>query len=111
MRAPSSYDYALIRVVPSVERGECLNVGVILFCRTLSFLGVRAHLDQERLRALAPDLDTAAVLQHLDVIAHICKGGQETGQLANMSHSDRFPWLLSPRRTVISPPPDHTDPL
>jgi DUF3037 family protein len=107
MRAPSSYDYALIRVVPSVERGECLNVGVILFCRTLSFLGVRVHLDQERLRALAPDLDMAAVRQQLDDIVHICKGGQEAGQLGYMSQSERFHWLVSPRSTIIQPSPVH----
>lgn len=108
MRAPSSYDYALIRVVPSVERGECLNVGVILFCRPLRFLGVRVHLDQERLRALAPDLDMAAVQQQLDDIVHICEGGQEAGQLGYMSQSERFHWLVSPRSTIIQPSPVHT---
>jgi len=107
MRAPSSYDYALIRVVPSVERGECLNVGVILFCRTLRFLGVRIHVDEERLRTLAPDLDMAAVQQQLDDIVQICEGRQEAGQLANMSQSERFHWLVSPRSTIIQPSPVH----
>lgn len=114
MRAPSSYDYALIRVVPSVERGECLNVGVILFSRTLRFLGVRIHVDEERLRTLAPDLDMAAVQRQLDDIVQICKGGQEAGQLAYMSQSERFHWLVSPRSTIIQPSPVHvgmsTDP-
>ena len=107
MRAPSSYDYALIRVVPSVERGECLNVGVILFCRTLQFLGVRIHVDEERLRTLAPDLDMAAVQQQLDDIVQICEGAQEAGQLAYMSQSERFHWLVSPRSTIIQPSPVH----
>lgn len=107
MRAPSSYDYALIRVVPSVERGECLNVGVILFCRTLRFLGMRLHLDQQRLRALAPDLDIDAVQQQLDDIARICKGGQEAGQLGNMSQSERFHWLVAPRSTIVQLSPVH----
>ena len=61
MHAPNSYDYALIRLVPSVERGECLNIGVILFCRTLAYLGVRIYLDKARSLALSPDLDLAAV--------------------------------------------------
>jgi hypothetical protein len=107
MRAPSSYDYALIRVVPSVERGECLNVGVILFCRTQRFLDVRIHLDQERVRALAPDLDLAIVQQQLEDIVHICQGGREGGQLGYMSQSERFHWLTSPRSTIIQPSAVH----
>ncbi len=101
MRALSSYDYVLIRVVPNVERGECLNVGVLLFCRTLCFLGVRIHLDQARVLALAPDFDLAAVQQQLDAIVRICKGGPEAGPLGQMSQSERFHWLVSPRSTII----------
>jgi len=101
VRAPSSYDYALIRVVPNVERGECLNAGVLLFCRTQGFLGVRIHLDETRARALAPDLDLAAVQEQLDDIVHICKGGPEAGPLGQMSQSERFHWLVSPRSTII----------
>lgn len=101
MRALSSYDYVLIRVVPNVERGECLNVGVLLFCRTQCFLGVRIHLDQARVLALAPDFDLAAVQQQLDDIVRICKGGPEAGPLGQMSQSERFHWLVSPRSTII----------
>ncbi len=101
MRALSSYDYVLIRVVPNVERGECLNVGVLLFCRTLCFLGVRIHLDQARVLALAHDFDLAAVQQQLDAIVRICKGGPEAGPLGQMSQSERFHWLVSPRSTII----------
>ncbi len=101
MRALSSYDYVLIRVVPNVERGECLNVGVILFCRTQGFLGVRIHLDQARVLALAPDFDLAAAQQQLDDIVRICKGGPEAGPLGQMSQSERFHWLTSPRSTII----------
>ena len=97
----SSYDYALIRVVPNVERGECLNVGVLLFCRTQRFLGVRIHLDQTRVLTLAPDLDLATVQQQLDAIVHICKGAPEAGPLGKMSQSERFHWLISPRSTII----------
>ena len=101
MHALNSYDYALIRIVPNVERGECLNVGVLLFSRTLSFLGVRIHLDQARLLALAPDFDLAAVQQQLDDIVRICKGEPEAGLLGQMSQSERFHWLVSPRSTII----------
>ncbi len=107
MHALSSYDYALIRVVPRVERGECLNVGVLLFCRTQDFLGVRIHLDPTRILTLAPDLDFPAVQQQLDAIVHICKGEEEAGPLGHMSQSERFHWLVSPRSTVIQTTPVH----
>ena len=107
MHAPNSYDYALIRLVPSVERGECLNVGVILFCRTLGFLGARIHLNATRALALSPDLDLAAIQQQLDSMMLICKGGPEAGDLGKMSQSERFQWLVSPRSTVIQVSPVH----
>jgi hypothetical protein len=108
MRALSSYDYALIRVVPSVERGECLNVGVLLFCRTQSFLAARIYLDPARVLALAPDLDLAAIQQQLDTLVRICEGGAEAGLLGGMSQSERFHWLVSPRSTIIQTSPVHT---
>jgi hypothetical protein len=107
MHAPNSYDYALIRLVPSVERGECLNIGVILFCRTLDFLGVRINLNAARSLALSPDLDIAAVQQQLDSILLICEGGPEAGPLGKMSQSERFHWLVSPRSTIIQISPTH----
>jgi hypothetical protein len=107
MHAPNSYDYALIRLVPRVEREECLNVGVVLFCRTLSFLGVRIHLNVARALALSPDLDLIAIQQQLDTIMHICEGGPEAGPLGKMSQSGRFHWLVSPRSTIIQVSPVH----
>ncbi|HEY6407415.1 MAG TPA: DUF3037 domain-containing protein [Ktedonobacteraceae bacterium] len=107
MHAPNSYDYALIRLVPSVERGECLNVGVLLFCRTLCFLGARIHLDEKRALALAPDLDLAAVQDQLDTMALICKGEPAAVPLGKMSQSERFHWLVSPRSTIIQISPVH----
>lgn len=97
----SSYDYAIIRVVPHVERGECINVGVILFCRTRNFLGVRTYLDEARLLALAPDLDLDAVREQLHLIALLGAGSAEAGSIARMSPSERFHWLVSPRSTII----------
>ena len=107
MLAPNSYDYALIRLVPSVERGECLNVGVILFCRTLDFLGARIYLNATRSLALHPDLDLAAVQLQLDTIMRICEGGPEAGPLGKLSQSERFHWLVSPRSTIIQISPTH----
>ena len=107
MHAPNSYDYALIRLVPSVERGECLNVGVLLFCRTLGFLGARIHLNATRALAMSPDLDLTAIQQQLDTIMHICEGGPEAGPLGKMSQSERFHWLVSPRSTIIQISPVH----
>jgi Protein of unknown function (DUF3037) len=107
VHAPNSYDYALIRLVPSVERGECLNVGVILFCRTLDYLGARTYLNAARALALSPDLDLAAIRQQLDTILLICEGGPEAGLLGKMSQSERFHWLVSPRSTIIQISPTH----
>lgn len=101
MPANSSYDYALVRVVPSVERGECLNVGVILFCRTRQFLCARIELDEQRLLALDPDIDVAVVREHLETIALICEGKAEGGPIAHLSLSERFHWLVAPRSAII----------
>jgi hypothetical protein len=108
MPAPSSYDYAVIRLVPSVERGECINIGVILFCRTRRFLGVLFHLDPHRALALAPDLDMAAVQEHLDTFRLISAGDQAGGQISQLSQSERFHWLVSPRSTIIQVSPVHS---
>lgn len=107
MHARSSYDYALIRLVPSVERGECINIGVILYCPTRRFLGMRLYLDAPRALAIAPDLDLAAAQQQLDTLMHICEGSPEAGQLGAMSQSERFHWLTSPRSTIIQVSPIH----
>ena len=108
MRATSSYDYVIIRIVPRVERGECINTGVILFCRTRRFLGMLVHLDETRLFALAPDLDLAAIQRHLDTLSLVCNGGPEAGYVGQLSQSERFHWLTSPRSTIIQPSPVHS---
>ena len=108
MRALSSYDYAIIRVVPSVERGEFINAGVILFCSTKRFLGALIHLDRQRLTILAPQIDLDAVQQHLATIPRICLGDAEGGAIAHFSQSERFHWLVSPRSTIIQNSPVHS---
>lgn len=101
MPARNSYDYALVRLVPHVERGECINTGVILFCRTQRFLGALTHLDSERALALAPRLDLDVVRQHLDRIPLVCAGGEQAGSIGLLSQPERFHWLVSPRSTII----------
>jgi hypothetical protein len=108
MPAASPYDYAIIRIVPHVERGECMNVGVILFCPTRRFLDALIHLDRQRLAALAPHLEYDTLRSHLDAIPLICRGGTEAGGFSDMSQSERFQWLVSPRSTIIQPSPLHS---
>ena len=108
MPTPTSYDYAVIRVVPRVERGEFLNVGAILFCRTLRYLEARIELDPARLLALAPSLDVAAVERHLAAIPTLCAGGRAAGPFASMTISERFHWLVAPRSAMVQTSPVHS---
>ncbi len=107
MPEPSSFDYAVLRVVPNVEREEFVNVGVILFCRASKFLAVRTHLDTRRLSALAPDLDIALVQAQLDLLPRICAGGTDAGSLGELNQVERFRWLTSPRSTSVQVSPVH----
>ena len=106
MPTPSSFDYAIVRVVPHVEREEFINVGVILFCRTQCFLAARIQVDTRRLLALAPHFDVAKVQAHLDLIPRICEG--DDSPIGRLSQSERFQWLITPRSTVIQVSPVHT---
>lgn len=108
MRELDSYDYAIIRVVPRVEREEFMNVGVIVSCPWRNFLEARIELDEGRLRALDPTLDLDAVRTHTDSIRTICAGGVEAGALARLSQRERFHWLVAPRSTIIQTSPVHS---
>ena len=108
MRAQSSYDYAIVRVVPRVERGEFVNAGVILFCRTRRFLGARIELDAGRLAALAPQLDIPEVARHLAVIPLVCAGGVGAGPIGVLPLAERFHWLVAPRSAMIQASPVHS---
>ena len=107
MGVHSSCDYAVVRVVPRVEREEFLNVGVILFCRSRRFLDARIVLDRRRLGAMSPDLDLAEVADQLELIPVICGGGPSAGPIGALSPAERFHWLVSPRSTVIQVSPVH----
>lgn len=104
----SPYQYAIIRVVPRVDRGECLNAGVVLLCRSKAFIGARTELDEGRLAALAPDVDPATVRPHLTAIELIARGDPAGGPMAAMSVAERFHWLVSPASTIIQPSAVHT---
>ena len=103
----SLFQYALLRVVPRVERGEFINAGVVLYCQDARFLDARVHLDPERLRALDPNLDPEVVLAHLEGAKLVCEGGPEAGAVGLLPPGQRFGWLVAPRSTVVQPSPVH----
>ena len=105
---PDQFAYAILRVVPRVERGEQLNAVVLPFCSRRGFLAVRTELDERRLAALAPDLDPAMVRAHLDALARIAAGDPAGGSVAALEPSERFGWLVAPSSTIIQPSPVHT---
>ena len=102
------FQYAIVRVVPRVERGEYLNVGVVLLSRGHRFLGAKIALDEARLRAFAPGLDVAAVRGYLDAIERIAAGDPNAGPIAGLGQAERFHWLVAPSSTVIQPSEVHT---
>ena len=97
----NAFQYAIVRVLPRVERGECLNVGVILLCRPRRYLGARIALDEARLAAFAPDLDPATIRPHLDAIERIASGDPDAGPIAQLELAERFHWLVAPSSTII----------
>jgi hypothetical protein len=104
----NAFQYAIWRVVPSVERGEALNVGVVVFCRRRSFLEARVLLDEDRLRALSPGLDVDAVRRHLDGMVRVAAGDPAGGAVAKLDQSERFGWLTAASSTIVQPSPIHT---
>ena len=108
MAADYTYDYAIIRVVPRVERGEMINVGVILSCPDVDFLDARVELDEARVRVLDPTLDVTGLRAHLETIPAICRGGPDAGPIGELAQRSRFHWLVSPRSTMIQISPVHT---
>lgn len=108
MPAECAYDYAIVRLVPRVERGETINVGIILSCPERDYLAARIELDVARLRALDAGFDVETARAHLDAIPRVCRGGPEAGALGALPSRARFHWLVSPRSTVIQMSPVHT---
>ncbi|MBE8470893.1 DUF3037 domain-containing protein [Streptomyces justiciae] len=102
------FEYVLLRVVPRVERGECINAGVLVYCRAKGYVGARTHLDEARLRALDPSADVAGIRAALSAVERVCGGGDSAGQAASDDAGRRFRWLIAPRSTVVQPGPVHT---
>jgi hypothetical protein len=105
-RAP--FQYAVVRVVPKVERGEGFNAGVIVFCRPKRYLAARVHLDATLLAHFAPDADPDMVRRHLELIPRLCAGDPTAGPLAALSQPERFHWLVAPASTIVQPAEVHT---
>ena len=108
MPPDSPFSYAVYRLVPRVERGEQINVGVILFSRPLDYLASRTHLEEARVAALWPDLDPALVQPHLEAIERIAAGDADAGPIARLDTTERFHWLVAPSSTIIQPSDVHT---
>jgi hypothetical protein len=105
----SPFAYAILRLVPRVERGEQINVGVVLFCRQASgFLGLRWALDPARVRAIAPELDLAEVERHMKALERVAAGDPCGGALSELEPSERFGWLVAPSSTILQPSEVHT---
>ena len=102
------FSYAVYRVVPSVERGERMNVGVVVFSRPLQYLAARTGLDEQRLAALWPDLDPSTIRPHLTAIERVAAGDADAGPIAQLDETARFHWLVSPSSTIIQPSAVHT---
>jgi hypothetical protein len=104
----SAFDYAVVRIVPRVERSEFINAGVIVFSRSLRFLDAKLNLDFSRLLALYPSIDSNEVEQHLALIPKICAGTSDAGPIAELPQHERWHWLVSPRSTIIQTSAVHT---
>jgi hypothetical protein len=104
----SVFQYAIVRVVPRVERGECLNVGIVLLCRPRRYLGARIALDEARLAAFAPGLDPETIRPNLEAIERIARGDPTAGPIARLGLAERFHWLVAPASTIIQPSDVHT---
>ena len=103
-----AFQYTVLRVVPDVERGERLNVGVILYSPERKFLGARVAVDEQRLRAIAPELDLEALERHLRSLVAIAEGEPEGGPIARLPQSERFGALSAPSSTIVQPSKVHT---
>ena len=108
MPVREDFQYAIVRVVPHVERGECLNAGVVLFSRRHGFLAAKTGLDEAALAAVAPDCEAAEVRAHLETLERVAAGAQDGGPIAALDPSERFHWLTAPSSTIVQSSPVHT---
>jgi hypothetical protein len=104
----TQFQYAILRVVPDVERGERLNAGIVLLCRPQRFLAARIELDEWLLLDMAPSADLGRIRAHLDLLPRLCAGDPDAGPLALLDQAERFHWIASPSSTMVQPSPVHT---
>lgn len=102
-----AFEYAVVRVVPHVEREEFVNAGVILFCDAHDYLAAHIEISEARLLAIAPDVDLALVRRHLEVIPHLCEGGPSAGPIGELPRRERWRWLVAPRSTILQTSAPH----
>lgn len=107
MQGRVTYEYAVIRVVPKVEREEFLNVGVILFSKPKKFLGIKFKIDEQRIRALSEEIDMELVSSHLSAWEQVCQGAPEGGRIGELDVASRFRWLTACRSTIIQSSKTH----
>ncbi|HEX8330628.1 MAG TPA: DUF3037 domain-containing protein [Hymenobacter sp.] len=107
MPAMHLFEYAVLRVVPRVEREEFLNVGVVVYCRSLGFLQTRIELPIARLLAVAPDIDVEEINARLQAFERICQGRATGGTIGQLAIAERFRWLTATRSTVVQTSPVH----
>jgi hypothetical protein len=103
----SAFEYAIVRVVPRVEREEFMNAGVVLWCERREVLRARVALDEARLRAFAPSIDLALVRSHLAALESICDGAPGSGPIGELAPRERFSWIVSPRSTIVQTSEPH----
>jgi hypothetical protein len=108
VRAPCGFDYAVLRVVPRVEREEFLNAGVVVWCLAQDYLAARVALDVDRLKALDAAADVEAIRAHLEAVPRICAGDPAAGPVARLPAKERFHWMVAPRSTVLQTSPVHS---
>lgn len=108
MQDKAIYEYAVIRIVPKVEREEFFNVGVLLFSKRKKFLGVKYHIDKNKLEAFSLDLDITILNNHLQAWEDICEGNPKGGLIGSFEISDRFRWLAASRSTIIQSSKTHS---
>jgi hypothetical protein len=104
----SAFEYAIVRIVPRVDRQEFINAGIVVSCPAQDFLKAEVELDRARLLALAPDADVAVIEEYLRLVPVICEGGAAAGLIGSMPMRVRFDWLIAPRSTVIQLSPVHS---
>ena len=108
MRDKDVFEYAIVRVVPRVEREEFLNAGIVLYCAAQNFLCAAFEIDERRLRAMKGDVNIQEVEQHLQAFERVCAGGPEAGAIGELPAGERFRWLTAPRSNVVQTSPTHT---